>query len=115
MAHTLSVELTDAEYAALSHIAADPDDWFRGMVKLRCKNTIHEIANKKIKEMIEDPSVSSIPANKEEIFEAELAAGRIKSAAQMDAESLEEMQRTMATAADLTPDTPALNGQELDL
>lgn len=112
MARTLSVELTDAEYAALAHIAVDPEDWFQGMVRLRCKNTIAEVANKKIKEMIADPSVSSIPANKEELFNQELAAGNILSAAEMNERQMAEMLEIMSTARDLTPDTPALDSLE---
>jgi hypothetical protein len=109
MARTLSVELTDAEYAALAHIAVDPEDWFQDMVRLRCRNTIAEIADAKIQEMIADPTVASIPADKTQVFETELAAGRVKSAAQMDAEEAERMQQFVSTAGDLTPDTPALD------
>jgi hypothetical protein len=115
MAVTLSVELTDEQYAALAHIAVDPQDWFQGMVRLRAKNTIAEIANAKIKEMIADPSVSSIPANKEEIFTQELAAGRIKSAAQMNEEEAAAMLETIATAGDLTPQTPALDSDDIEV
>lgn len=115
MAVTLSVELTDNEYAALAHIAVDPQDWFQGMVKLRCKNTIAEIANERIKEMISDPAVSSIPANKEEIFSQELAAGNILSAAEMNEEQLRAMTESTLTAQDLTPDTPALDGNDLGI
>ena len=71
MARTLSVELTDAEYAALAHIAVDPEDWFQDMVRLRCRNTIAEIADAKIQEMIADPTVASIPADKTQVFETE--------------------------------------------
>jgi hypothetical protein len=110
MAVTLSVELTDQEYAALAHIAVDPQDWFEGMVRLRCKNTIHEIANEKIKEMIADPAVTSIPASKEDIFAQELAAGNILSAAEMNDQQLAEMMESTLTAQDLTPDAPALDG-----
>jgi hypothetical protein len=106
---TLSVELTDLEYAALAHIAIDPQDWFQDMVKLRCKNTIHEIANNKIKEMIADPSVKSIPADKEEIFESLVSEGCIKCAAEMLEEENERTKTMVSTANDLIPETPALD------
>ena len=115
MAVTLSVELTDLEYAALAHIAVDPHDWFQDMVKLRCKNTIHEIATNKIKEMIADPVVSTIPASKEEIFSQELAAGNIKSAAEMCEEETARMLETIATAQDLTPDAPYISENSLNI
>jgi hypothetical protein len=115
MAVTLSVELTDEQYAALAHIAVDPQDWFQGMVRLRAKNTIAEIANAKIKEMIADPAVSSIPASKDEIFAQELAAGHIKSAAQMNEEEAAAMLETIATAGDLIPQTPALDSDNIDI
>jgi len=116
MARTLSVELTDAEYAALAHIAVDPDDWFQDMVRLRCRNTIAEIADAKIQEMIADPAVLSIPADKNQVFETELAAGRVKSAAQMDAEESARMLETISTAGDLIPDTPSIvRDAELDV
>jgi hypothetical protein len=106
---TLSVELTDLEYAALAHIAVDPQDWFQDMVKLRCKNTIHEVADLKIKEMIADPTVTSIPADKEVIFSSLVESKSIKSAAEMMEEELERTRALMSTAQDLTPETPALN------
>lgn len=109
MAVTLSVELTDLEYAALAHIAVNPQDWFEDMVKLRCKNTIHEIADIKIKEMIADPTIATIPANKEEIFSTLLAEGTIKPAAQMAEEEAERTRTLVSTARDLTPETPALD------
>ena len=115
MSVTLSVELTDQEYAALAHIAVDPHDWFSDMVKLRCKNTIHEIANKKIKEMLDDPNVTNIPADKEKIFSDLFESGEIKSAAQMNEDSLKELMETMATAQDLVPETPALDGNNLEV
>lgn len=110
MSVTLSVELTDQEYAALAHIAVDPHDWFQDMVKLRCKNTIHHIADQEIKRMIADPNVSNIPADKESIFQSLVDNGEIKPAVQMNEEAIQEMLTRMPTAADLTPETPALDG-----
>ena len=109
MAVTLSVELTDSEFKALEHIAVDPHDWFQDMVKLRCKNTIHEIANQKIKQMLDDPAVSTIPADKEQLFNDMVTAGEVKSAATMNEETIAEMKKTLSTANDLTPETPALD------
>ena len=111
MAVTLSVELTDLEYAALAHIAVDPHDWFQDMVKLRCTNTIAEIANNKIKEMIADPTVTSIPANKEILFSNLVEDGTIKTAAQLMSETpiAGEMLFVPTTANDLIPETPSLN------
>ena len=106
---TLSVELTDLEYAALAHIAVDPHGWFENMVKLRCRNTIHEVADLKIKEMIADPSVSSIPADKEVIFENLVNDGTVKPAALMMEEELERTKMLVSTAQDLIPETPALD------
>lgn len=114
MAVTLSVELTDLEYAALAHIAVDPHDWFQDMVKLRCKNTISEIADNKIKEMIADPNVTNIPADKNVIFEGLVNSGTIKTAAQMvEEETISGAPRGMegmpTTARDLMPQTPSLD------
>lgn len=109
MAVTLSVELTDLEYAALAHIAVDPHDWFQDMVKLRCKNTIAEIANHKIQEMIADPAVTSIPADKEAIVANLVETGNLKSLAQMTAEETERTKAMITTANDLIPETPSLD------
>lgn len=105
MAVTLKVELTDLEYAALAHIAVDPHDWFQDMVKLRCRNTISEIAENKIKELIADPNVDTIPANKELLFSNLVSDGTIKTAKYiMDNEQVAgEMMFTPSTANDLTP------------
>ena len=104
MAVTLKVELTDLEYAALAHIAVDPHDWFQDMVKLRCRNTISEIAENKIKELIEDPKVDTIPANKELLFSNLVSDGTIKTAKYiMDNEQVAgEMKFMPSTANDLT-------------
>jgi hypothetical protein len=110
MSVTLSVELTDLEYTALAHIAVDPQDWFEGMVKLRCQNTIAHIADNEIKKMIADPNITNIPANKEEIFKTLVDSGEIKSAVEMNEESIKEMMAKLPTAADLIPETPALDG-----
>ena len=105
MAVTLKVELTDLEYAALAHIAVDPHDWFQDMVKLRCRNTISEIAENKIKELIADPNVDTIPANKELLFSNLVSDGTIKTAKYiMDNEQVAgEMKFMPSTANDLTP------------
>jgi hypothetical protein len=105
MAVTLKVELTDLEYAALAHIAVDPHDWFQDMVKLRCRNTISEIAENKIKELIADPKVDTIPANKELLFSNLVSDGTIKTAKYiMDNEQVAgEMKFMPSTANDLTP------------
>ena len=113
MSVTLSVELTDLEYAALAHIAVDPHDWFQDMVRLRCKNTIAEVADKKIKDMIADPSVTSISADKNVIFEEMVNSGVIKTAAKiLEEETVSGVPRGMedmpSTANDLIPETPAL-------
>ena len=107
---TLSVELTDLEYAALAHIAVDPHDWFQDMVKLRCRNTIHHIADSEIKKMIADPNIDNIPADKEVIFKNLVDSGEIKSASDMNAEMLTSLPTLVPTAGDLVPETPALNG-----
>lgn len=109
MSVTLSVELTDLEYAALAHIAVDPHDWFEQMVKLRCKNTMYEVADLKIKEMIADPTVTSIPADREVIFSSLVEDGTIKSAADMMEEELERTRALVSTTQDLVPETPALD------
>lgn len=113
MAVTLSVELTDLEYAALAHIAVDPHDWFQDMVKLRCRNTIAEVANNRIKEMIADPAVTTIPADKNVIFQNMVDSGELKSLAQMTAEETERTRAMVTTMGDLIPETPALNADNL--
>lgn len=115
MAVTLSVELTDSEYAALAHIAVDPQDWFEGMVKLRCKNTIHHIANNEIKKMIADPNILNIPADKELIFQNLVSSGEILSASQMNEETLKNLPNELPTAGDLIPETPALDDTDLSI
>ena len=67
MNHTYTIELTDVENKALAHVARVPQEWIENAIKLRCKKAIDEIYKKEVERMIADPTIESIPADKEQI------------------------------------------------
>ena len=75
------VILTDSEDKALRVVALDPQEWIDNVVHDRCRVAIEEIYAKEVDRMVKDPSITSIPANKDVVVLAE----HIKTAAEIDA------------------------------
>ncbi len=62
-----TITITDAEQKALAYIAVDPQEWITNLVKARAAAGIQEIYDLEVARMMNDPSVESIPANKETV------------------------------------------------
>lgn len=77
-----TVELTDAELKALEFVAFDPQDWINNAVHERCRIAMEEIFTMEVQRMVQDPSITEIPADREAV----VLAANIKSAAQRNAE-----------------------------
>jgi len=60
-------ELTDTEAMVLEHIALDPLDFIENIVTWQARIAIDELAEAELQIMLADPTVSSIPATKEEL------------------------------------------------
>ena len=67
MAKTITVELSDLDEKCMRYLAADPEAWVNNFVSARIFAAKHEIYNAEIRRMTNDPSVTSIPANMDEV------------------------------------------------
>ena len=84
---TYTIELTDAEVKAMEYVALSVQDWAENALKNRARQAMDEIYQSEVARMTEDPTVTSIPADKEAV----VLAADIKSAAVRNAESEAEM------------------------
>jgi hypothetical protein len=67
MTVSISIELSDVEYKALSHVALSPQEWVENAAKVRAQIAIEDIYKKEVERMMADPNITSIPANKYQI------------------------------------------------
>ena len=81
--HTYTVELTDAECKAFEHIALDVQEWIDNAAKNRARIAMDDIYNAEVTRMVADPSITTIPADKEAV----VLAADIKSVVEMNAEA----------------------------
>lgn len=77
------VTLTPAESKALAYVAADPVEWAENAVKERARLAMEEIFQAEVQRMLQDPSVTEIPADRETV----VLNADIKSAAERQSES----------------------------
>ena len=84
---TYTVTLTDAEDKALRYVAFDPQDWIDNAVHNRCRQAIDQIYTEEVEHMTNDPDITSIPANKEQV----VLAADIQSAAERQAQAESEL------------------------
>ena len=64
---TYTVTLTEAEDKAMHIIAVDPAEWVRNVVKERARIAIEDIVSAETARMIADPTITAIPADKNQI------------------------------------------------
>ena len=81
MAATYTVSITDAEKKALEYIALSVQDWIDNAVDNRARIAIDEIYNAEVARMTADPSITSIPADKDAV----VLAADVQTAAQRSA------------------------------
>lgn len=62
-----TITLTDAELKALAFIAYDPQSWIDNVVHERCRIAIEEIFVAEVARMDADPTITSIPADREQV------------------------------------------------
>jgi hypothetical protein len=83
----ITITLTDAEVKALAYVTVDVQDWVDNAIKERCRLAMEEIFKLEVERMAADPSVKTIPADKEEV----VLAADIKSAADRHQEYLDSL------------------------
>lgn len=83
-----TIELTQAEDAALSYVAMSQDDWIQNVVHERCRIAIEEIVALTVQKCLE--TNTQIPGSKEEMVALAFSSGWIKSAAQRQLEQAQQ-------------------------
>ena len=84
---TYTITLTDAETKAMEFVALSVQDWADNALQNRARIAMDEIYDTEVARMTADPTITSIPADKEAV----VLAADIKSAAVRQAESESEM------------------------
>jgi hypothetical protein len=82
---TYTIELSQAEDAALSAVALSQDDWIQNAVHERARIAIEEIVSITVQRCLE--TGTQIPGSKEAMVELAFAQGWVKSAADRQAEA----------------------------
>ena len=82
-----TVILSDAELKALQYVAYSAQEWIDNAVHERCRIAMEEIFDMEAQRMLNDPTISEIPADREAV----VLAADIKSAAQRNAEMSAEL------------------------
>jgi len=80
---TYTITLTDAEVKAMEYVAFSVQDWADNALQNRARIAMDEIYDAEVARMTEDPTITSIPADKEAV----VLAADIKSAAVRNAEA----------------------------
>ncbi len=63
----ITIELTDVEYKGLAYVAVDPYEWVLTAAQARAQSAMTEIFNSEIQRMLNDPTIKTIPADKEQV------------------------------------------------
>ena len=84
---TYTITLTDAQVKAMEYVAFSVQDWADNALQNRARIAMDEIYDAEVARMTADPTITSIPADKEAV----VLAADIKSAAVRQAESEAEM------------------------
>lgn len=63
----ITITLTEAEAKALAHVANDPVEWANNVVKERARLAMEDIFANEVQQMLADPTVTNIPADREAV------------------------------------------------
>ena len=77
----ITITLTSTQEKALAYVASSPQEWAENVVHNRCRIAIDEIYDMEVARMTADPTITSIPADKDAV----VLAADIQSAAERDA------------------------------
>jgi hypothetical protein len=83
MATTYTATLTDSEVKAMEYVALSVQDWTNNALQNRARIAIDEIYAMEVARMTADPSITSIPADKDAV----VLAADVQTAAQRSAEA----------------------------
>ena len=77
----ITITLTAAQEKGLAYVASSPQEWAEIAVHNRCRIAIDEIYDMEVARMTADPSITSIPADKDAV----VLAADVQTAAQRNA------------------------------
>jgi len=77
----ITITLTAAQEKGLAYVAESPQEWAENAVHNRCRQAIDEIYDMEVARMTADPSITSIPADKDAV----VLAANVQTAAQRNA------------------------------
>lgn len=91
---TITIEITDLQWASLADIVEDPAIWARGAVMGKVDRCVENIVAKEQKRLLEDPSIGTLPGTIEGTLESYFSQPDYKSRAERerDREALMEAQ-----------------------
>lgn len=82
MATTYTVSLTDAQKKAMEYITVSVQDWIDNAVDNRARVSTDEIYNLEVARMTADPSITTIPADKDQVvLDADIDSAATRAAA----------------------------------
>ena len=81
----ITITLTDAQEKGLTYVALSPQEWAENAVHNRCRQAVDEIYAMEVARMTADPSITSIPADKDAV----VLAANVQTAAQRNAAAAE--------------------------
>ena len=81
----ITITLTDAQEKGLTYVALSPQEWAENAVHNRCRQAVDEIYAMEVARMTADPSITSIPADKNAV----VLAANVQTAAQRNAAASE--------------------------
>lgn len=61
----ITITLTEAEAKALAYVSYSPQEWAENAVKERARIAMEEIFQAEVQRMLQDPSITEIPADRE--------------------------------------------------
>ena len=77
----ITIELTAAQEKGLAYVAVSPQDWAENAIHNRCRIAMDEIYEAEVARMTADPSITSIPAEKDAV----VLAANVQTAVQRNA------------------------------
>jgi len=81
----ITITLTAAQEKGLAYVAASPQEWAENAIHNRCAIAMDEIYDMEVARMTADPSITSIPADKDAV----VLAADVQTAAQSSAAASE--------------------------
>lgn len=91
MAYIINIELTDLEAQVWNHFVAEGRDVVENFVRNEVRRCFDEVYEREAKRLLDDPTVTVMPASREEV----VAMANLESAKDRDARLLEEMRADM--------------------